>query len=855
MLKPLRTGLLIGSVALVALMAVPALADERPAANEGRHAPRFPLKKAERGRYLVDQNGVPFLIAGESPQALMVNLTENDAELFFKNRVAHGFNAVWINLLCRPGTGGRPDGSTQDGLLPFKTADDFATPNEEYFRRCDRMIRLAEKHGLLVILDPCETIDHLKLMLKNGPEKCRAFGRYLGNRYQSFDNLLWMHGNDFQTWKNPGDDAVVQAVARGIRDQDSRHLHTVELNYLVSGSVDDPSWVPLIDLSASYTYYPTYAQVLKDYNHPSAKPVVMIESCYEFEQDSTLAVLRRQEYWSILAGAAGQLYGNGYTWPFKPGWKDRLDTPGAIQMAHVQALFLPRAWYDLVPDQKHTVVTAGYGTLDAATTEGNVYGMTSDYVTAGRTRDGTLVLAYLPSLRTVTVDMTQLSAPATARWYDPSRGTYKTVQGSPLANAGKHKFTPPGNNADGDGDWVLVLETKPPPERTGRSEDFRPVKLHSAITGVRPMTGLVMWQSSKNSHSDAIQLEYSYMRYDDVVPRQGEYDWSAVEKKLQSIAARKHQAVLRFYETWPGRKTSVPGYIKELPDYKETQAKSENRDTWFPDWSNTEYQRFFLEFYEKLAEKYDSDPRLAFLETGFGLWAEYHIYSGPELPGKTFPSTEFQARYFQHMVQAFRKTPWLISEDAHESKRSPFASQKELLGLGFGIFDDTFHEAWKPGYNREGWSFFGWDRWKRSPMGGEILLRDRARADWVTAAWAEQARKFHITFMICEQWPRWTGMEAIRRYGMACGYRFKVTAFETNPNAARVTVTNAGVAPIYFDAFVSVNGIRSKETLKELLPGDSRRFTIAAGGAEPKLAIECDRLVPGQRIEFDADLD
>ena len=60
------------------------------------------------------------------------------------------------------------------------------------------------------------------------------------------------------------------------------------------------------------------------------------------------------------------------------------------------------------------VVIAGYGTFDATTTQGNVYGMTSDYVTAGRTPDGNLVMAYLPSLRTVTVDMTQLRAPATA---------------------------------------------------------------------------------------------------------------------------------------------------------------------------------------------------------------------------------------------------------------------------------------------------------------------------------------------------------------------------------------------------------------------------------------------------------
>jgi hypothetical protein len=429
-------------------------------AAAGPPAPAYPLKKAEGGRYLVDRNGTPFLIAGESPQALMVNLSEEDAERFFANRQAHGFNAAWINLLCRTNTGGRADGSTHDGLLPFKTPDDFTTPNEAYFARCDRMIRLAEKHGLLVILDPCETIDHLKPLLRNGPEKCREYGRYLGSRYQGFDNLLWMHGNDFQTWQDPAHDAVVLAVARGIRDRDSRHLHTIELNYQVSGSLDDARWAPLLDLCASYTYYPPYAQVLKDYNRPNALPVVMIESDYEFEHESTPAMLRRQEYWSLLSGAAGQLYGNGYTWPFKPGWKDKLDTPGAIQMAYVQALFLPRPWYRLVPDQKHTVVTDGYGTFDATTTAGNLFVMTSDYVTAARTPDGALVMAYLPSLRTVTVDMTQLGGPATARWYDPSRGTYTAVQGSPLRNVGKRAFTPPGNNGDGDGDWILVLETE-----------------------------------------------------------------------------------------------------------------------------------------------------------------------------------------------------------------------------------------------------------------------------------------------------------------------------------------------------------------------------------------------------------
>jgi hypothetical protein len=387
------------------------------------------------------------------------------------------------------------------------------------------------------------------------------------------------------------------------------------------------------------------------------------------------------------------------------------------------------------------------------------------------------------------------------------------------------------------------------------ADDFRPVPLRQGRGGVQPMTGIVMWEGSQNCQTDAIQLEYSYMRYDDVVRRKGEYDWSAVERKLQAVAGRKHQAVLRFYDTWPGRKTTVPGYIKALPDYHETQAASEDRPTSFPDWSHAEYQRFVLEFYEKFARKYDRDPRLAFLETGFGLWAEYHIYSGPEQPGKTFPSKEFQARYFRHLAGVLRETPWLISQDAQDGRRTPFASRKELLELRFGLFDDSFHLAWEPGYNRDGWRFFGRDRWKSSPMGGEILFPDRRHADKIAAAWAQQAANFHMTFLIGEQWPRWTTRERIREHGMACGYRFEVTAFEASASAAHVTVSNRGVAPIYYDAFVAVNGVRAKESLKGLLPGESRRFDVASGGAHPKLAIACDRLVSGQRIGFEANLE
>lgn len=128
-------------------------------------------------------------------------------------------------------------------------------------------------------------------------------------------------------------------------------------------------------------------------------------------------------------------------------------------MAWVKALFEPRSWFNLVPDQQHKLVVAGYGTFDGPSHEGNHYVMTSDYVTAGRTPDGRLAIAYMPSLRPLKIDLSQLAGPVTARWYDPSRGTFSEIKGSPFTNSGQPYFIPPGNNADGDGDWLLVLET------------------------------------------------------------------------------------------------------------------------------------------------------------------------------------------------------------------------------------------------------------------------------------------------------------------------------------------------------------------------------------------------------------
>src|SRR5579883_72097 len=430
----------------------------------------YPVKVSSNHRYLVDRHNKPFLIVGDCPQSLTVNLSLEQTEMYFSNRQAHGFNVMWVNLLCTVYTAGRPDGSTYDGILPFTgylpggpkdlPHYDLSKPNEPFFARVDKMIQLAGKHNFLVFLDPIETGGWLTNMVNNGPEACQNYGRWLGKRYRHFDNIVWMSGNDYEGWSNPRNDAAVTAVAKGIQAADTRHLHTIELGGSFGLSTDDPNWASLVSLNAAYTYFPTYAEVLKGYNRPEPMPVFMVEACYDYESlgqehVATPETFRREEYWANLSGATGLIYGNHYTWTFAEGWPTHLDTPGAAQIAIMKSFFDSQPWYDLVPDDKHTTLTAGFGTFS---TKGTVDG--NDYATAARTSDGGLVIVYAPIQRPLTIDMTRFKGPATARWFDPSNGAYVSIPGSPFSNSGAQIFNPSGPNHDGNADWVLVLEAK-----------------------------------------------------------------------------------------------------------------------------------------------------------------------------------------------------------------------------------------------------------------------------------------------------------------------------------------------------------------------------------------------------------
>ena len=101
-----------------------------------------------------------------------------------------------------------------------------------------------------------------------------------------------------------------------------------------------------------------------------------------------------------------------------------------------------------MPDTGSELVTGGRGT--ELTTDEPKDVLENDYATAARTPDGRLAVVYLPTRRTISVDPAAMAAGARAAWVDPASGARRPV-------AMSARFTPPGPNAAGDGDWLLVL--------------------------------------------------------------------------------------------------------------------------------------------------------------------------------------------------------------------------------------------------------------------------------------------------------------------------------------------------------------------------------------------------------------
>jgi hypothetical protein len=260
-----------------------------------------PFPVAVSSGTLVDASGQPYLLVGDSPQALMNTLqlctTGNSysacqnstdalpnqltAVAYLRDRRANGFNTIMVDLFCddyvncpnerysasgvQPFTAqlsgifkGISGGSTTCPLsLPPKnvTCWDLATPNPDYFNIFDGLLQLAAQFGIQVMVDiegSCTSADWLQTLVNNntaGGGRLVTFANYLANRYKypggtgaggnGAPNIIWQFGNDYQCYTTAVLDNVLYAFFNQLHSSDPTHLITGELSWHISSTLDD----------------------------------------------------------------------------------------------------------------------------------------------------------------------------------------------------------------------------------------------------------------------------------------------------------------------------------------------------------------------------------------------------------------------------------------------------------------------------------------------------------------------------------------------------------------------------------------------------------------------------------------
>jgi len=191
----------------------------------------FPLHVSSDHASLVTDDGKPFLLHGEAAWSLIAQLDASQVNQYLTDRHNRGVNVVLVNLIEHKFALKAPQNAT--GVAPFRNKNDFTTTNEAYFAFADNVIDLAANLGMAVLLTPSylgfEGTDEgwYGEMSQMTTAQCSTYGKFLGQRYVSRHNIIWVWGGD----RTPQSGERAEGCMLAIRDA----IHTAQPTALTTG--------------------------------------------------------------------------------------------------------------------------------------------------------------------------------------------------------------------------------------------------------------------------------------------------------------------------------------------------------------------------------------------------------------------------------------------------------------------------------------------------------------------------------------------------------------------------------------------------------------------------------------------
>ena len=340
-------------------------------------------------------------------------------------------------------------------------------------------------------------------------------------------------------------------------------------------------------------------------------------------------------------------------------------------------------------------------------------------------------------------------------------------------------------------------------------------------------------------------------------PAEDIYNWDEIDEMLEECEKRGFTYGIRImpYSSYHNE-DYVPQWIYDK-GAKKYSAKLKDKPTEvveFPKWDDPKYLDACKKFAKALAEKYDGDPRVEFIDVRpFGDYGEWH---NSFVEGEFMPSLEIQKDMLDCYANAFKKSVLVLPSNARGE------IYQYALSLGITKRDDGLislgNAEWSlvPTYEAN-MPVIGENYWPYAWMRDTVRETKFSLVNWTPERFRETIEISHLSIFALDQDGHCSyefyneQKDVIDEMCNKLGYNFTVTAASRYNNELVVSIKNTGLASCFFNIQLAAeitdeNGKKISDFGTPILiekgtfhDGDEKYFLFEYNGTLDKNATIC----------------
>lgn len=345
--------------------------------------------------------------------------------------------------------------------------------------------------------------------------------------------------------------------------------------------------------------------------------------------------------------------------------------------------------------------------------------------------------------------------------------------------------------------------------------------------------------SLNNKAWDLISYGSGYQKWNKLNPAKGVYDWTELEKLLNALAEHNMGYALRVLPYSPsyikGNDTPeeeydwTPSFVYEMnaKKIKATLQWNGYRAS-VPVWDDSVYLYYAKEFAKALAQKYDGDPRIEYIDIRtFGEWGEWHA---SHLEGSEMPSDSIKMDMLDYYASVFKKTQLVLpsngSGDVYTHALSLGITKRDDGFIGIPGRPDSLVRAYEANLPTIAENIAGYTTMLEYT---DVVPGNYYK--WTPQRWVDAITTAHLTYYVLDQdsdcgYRFYKDNKALAdSMSKVIGYNFTVTRAELvtvtsakdSTSTLNISVKNTGVAPCFFDVYLVAEFVDSEgKTLAQI---------------------------------------